>query len=122
MGTWTRSRWFRRIISVILKLFMVSLPWQALNKRHMWTYKLVSQSCAVAKSENFWRATGQSNLANRMEDCSTGQSAVVVSENENKEQKRLLGLGSYGVAWLTRRSVSYLFDSLKSQARCLNFM
>ena len=26
----------------------------------------VSQSCAVAKSENFWRATGQSNLANRM--------------------------------------------------------
>ena len=68
------------------------------------TYKLVSQSCAVAKSENFWRATGQSNLANRMEDCSTGQSAVVVSENENKEQKRLLGLGSYGVAWLTRRT------------------
>ena len=26
-------------------------------------YKLVSQSCAVAKSEKFWWATGQSNLA-----------------------------------------------------------
>ena len=50
---------------------------KALNKRHMWTYKLLSQSCAVAKSRKFCRATGQSNLANRMEDCSTGQSAVV---------------------------------------------
>ena len=37
----------------------------------------VSQSCAVAKSKIFWRATGQSNLADRMEDCSTGQSAVM---------------------------------------------
>ena len=26
------------------------------------SYKPVSQSCAVAKSEKFWRATGQSNL------------------------------------------------------------
>ena len=40
-------------------------------------YKPVSQSCAVAKSEHFWRATGQSNLADRMEDCSIRQSAVV---------------------------------------------
>ena len=39
--------------------------------------KPVSQSCAVAESEKFWRATGQSNLADRTEDCSTGQSAVV---------------------------------------------
>ena len=39
--------------------------------------KSVSQSCAVAKSEKFWRATGQSNLADTMEDCSIGQSAVV---------------------------------------------
>ena len=40
---------------------------------------LVSQSCAVANSNNFWQATRQSNLADtcRMEDCSTGQSAVV---------------------------------------------
>ena len=28
-------------------------------------YKPVSQSCAVAKSETFWRATGQSNLADK---------------------------------------------------------
>ena len=39
--------------------------------------KSVSQSCAVAKSDKFWRATGQLNLADRMEDCSIGQSAVV---------------------------------------------
>ena len=37
----------------------------------------VSQSCTVPKSEKFWRTTGQSNLADRMEDCSVGQSAVV---------------------------------------------
>ena len=37
----------------------------------------VSQSCAILKSEKFWRATGQSKLAGRMENCSIGQSAVV---------------------------------------------
>ena len=45
-----------------------------------WTKPLnnpVSESCAVAKSESFWRATGQSNLADRMEDCFIGKSAVV---------------------------------------------
>ena len=36
-------------------------------------YKAVSLSCAVAKSETFWRAVGQSNLADRVEDCSTSQ-------------------------------------------------
>ena len=59
----------------------VSMSWsywqKAPNKRHTWTYKLLSQSCAVAKREQFWRATGQSNLADRMENCSIGQSAVV---------------------------------------------
>ena len=39
--------------------------------------KPVSQSCAVGKSEIFWRATGQSNFADSMEDCSTGESVVV---------------------------------------------
>ena len=29
-------------------------------------YKPVSQSCAVAKSEKFWRATGQSNLSYKL--------------------------------------------------------
>ena len=37
----------------------------------------------AAQSEIFWRATGQSNLAGRMEDCSSGQSAVVC-EHENQ--------------------------------------
>ena len=37
----------------------------------------VPQSCTVAKSEQFWQATGQSNFTDRMEDYSTGQSAVV---------------------------------------------
>ena len=33
--------------------------------------KPVSQACAVTKSNKFWRATGgQSNLSDRMEDCS----------------------------------------------------
>ena len=40
-------------------------------------YKPVSQSRTAAKSEKFWWRTGQSNLADRMEDCSIGQSAVV---------------------------------------------
>ena len=36
-----------------------------------------------ASFTNFWRATGQSNLADRIEGCSTGQSAVVY-EYENQ--------------------------------------
>ena len=40
-------------------------------------YKPVSQSYAIPKSVQFWQATGKSNLADRMEDCSTGQSVVV---------------------------------------------
>ena len=44
----------------------------------------VSQSCAVAKSRKFWWArTGQSNLADRMEDCSIGQRAVVWVKKPN---------------------------------------
>ena len=39
--------------------------------------KPVSRSCAVAKSGIFWRATGQSNSADRIKNCSTGQGAVV---------------------------------------------
>ena len=39
--------------------------------------KPVSQSCAVVKSEQFWWASGQSNLSDSMEDCSTGKSVVV---------------------------------------------
>ena len=37
--------------------------------------KSASQSCAVAKNEIL--LTGESNLADRMEDCFTGQSASV---------------------------------------------
>ena len=37
----------------------------------------VSQSCTVGKSGIIWRATGQSNLANRMKNCSIGQGAVM---------------------------------------------
>ena len=40
-------------------------------------YKPVSQSRTTAKSEKVWWGTVQSNLADRMEDCSIGQSAVV---------------------------------------------
>ena len=36
-----------------------------------------------SKSEKFWQATGQSNLAERMEDCSTGQSEVVWERKQN---------------------------------------
>ena len=39
--------------------------------------KKVSKTCAVAKSDKFWRATGQSNLSDRMKDCSISQSAVL---------------------------------------------
>ena len=42
-----------------------------------WCAIIVSQSCAVGKSGIFWRATGQSNSANRMKNCSIGQGAVV---------------------------------------------
>ena len=45
--------------------------------------KPVWQSCAVAKSDKFWRATGQSNLADRMEDCPIGQSAAMWVRKQN---------------------------------------
>ena len=51
--------------------------------RKNWAYKPVSQSCAVAKSDKFWRATGQSNLADRMEDCPIGQSAAMWVRKQN---------------------------------------
>ena len=35
------------------------------------------------KSEQFWRATGQSNLANRMEDCSISHIAVLWEQGPN---------------------------------------
>ena len=47
-----------------------------MHKGTVWN-KPVSQSCAVAKNEKFWPATGQSNFADRIKDCSIGQSAVV---------------------------------------------
>ena len=47
----------------VLQLFEVNKPF--------------SKSCTVVKSDKFWQATAQSNLADRMEDCSSGQSAVV---------------------------------------------
>ena len=58
---------------------LCKFPLQAFNLNLQWYLmafkKPVSQSCAVANSGKFWRASGQSNLANRMEDCSIGQSA-----------------------------------------------
>ena len=55
--------YFKRKISVVCRKY------KAWNKP-------VSQSCTVAKREIFWRATGQSFLADRVEDCSIVQSAV----------------------------------------------
>ena len=49
---------------------MRMLCWYRTNNRPVW------QSCAVAKSEQFWRVSGQSNLTDSMEDCCIGQSAV----------------------------------------------
>ena len=45
--------------------------------------KPVSQSCAVAINRKFWQATGQSNLAGKMEDCSIGQTAVLRDQKQN---------------------------------------
>ena len=46
-------------------------------------YKPVSQSRTVTESEKFWQATGQSNLADRMEDCFIGHSAVMWVQKPN---------------------------------------
>ena len=35
--------------------------------------------------QKFWRATGQSNLADRMEDCSTSQKAATWEQNQTLE-------------------------------------
>ena len=43
----------------------------------------VSQSCVVAKSRKFWWATEQSNLADRIEEFSTGQTTVVLVRKPN---------------------------------------
>ena len=42
-----------------------------------------SQSCAVAKNVKSWRPTEQSNLADRVEHCSAGQSTVVWVQKAN---------------------------------------
>ena len=44
-----------------------------------------SQSCAVAKIDKFWPVTGQSNSAERIEDCSTGKTVVVWVRKPNFE-------------------------------------
>ena len=48
-------------------------------------YKPVSQSCAVFLSENFWRATRQSKLADRTEDCSIAQVQLCEYGNQTLE-------------------------------------
>ena len=63
------------------------------------------QSCTVAKSNKFWQVTGQSNLTDRIEDCSTGQSAVVwVQKNKlwNLLLQPAICMPSLIVQWLAR--------------------
>ena len=52
----------------------------------------VSQICTVAKSEKLSQATGQTNLADRMEDCSIGQSAVLCIEYKKQTLKAFVAL------------------------------
>ena len=52
----------------------------------------VSQICTVAKSEKLSQATGQTNFADRMEDCSIGQSAVLCIEYKKQTLKAFVAL------------------------------
>ena len=55
--------------------------------------KPVSQSCAVAKSEKFWRATGQSNLAyKRLATAKSFQSLVFVLTQLLMKQSSILSV------------------------------
>ena len=46
-------------------------------------HKPVSQSCA-AKSDKFWQATGQSNLPDKMEDCSIGHWTIKLARQNGR--------------------------------------
>ena len=46
-------------------------------------HKPLSQSCA-AKSDKFWQATGQSNLPDKMEDCSIGHWTIKLARQNGR--------------------------------------
>ena len=58
----------------LLKIFNIQF---AVTKPNFKRFSRIHTHHTVAESEEFWQATGQSNLADRMEDRSAGQSAVV---------------------------------------------
>ena len=58
----------------LLKIFNIQF---AVTKPNFKRFSRIHTHHTVAESEEFWQATGQSNLADRMEERSAGQSAVV---------------------------------------------
>ena len=63
------------IILYLLKIFNIQFAIH--TKPNFKRFSRIHTHHTVAESEEFWQATGQSNLADRMEDRSAGQSAVV---------------------------------------------
>ena len=60
----------------VARVFFIMYERKGRELRRVWRlwYEPVSQSCAVAKTKTFWRATGKSD---RGKDCSIRQSAAV---------------------------------------------
>ena len=77
-GTSLAGNDLARVLTALLQLCRlveilrtVNIPGNCSKRKQV--NKPVSQSCAVAKTRRFWRATGQSNLEDRREDCSASQ-------------------------------------------------
>ena len=81
---------------------------------HSW--KPISQSCAVAKSETFWQATGQSNLAYRRLSA-TKASKVWFSDTQLHfgQWNSPLCLPSLTVQWAVRIFHFYLLRMIEKQ-------
>ena len=86
-------RHFFLICNVHLQNFCFLILGCVLEQPVDWWNGPVSQSCAEAKSEQFRQATGQSNLADRMEDCSIGQIKCSCVSTKTKLWKLLLWSG-----------------------------
>ena len=84
--------------------------------------KIVSQSCVIDKIEKFWRATGHSNLGERMEACSAGRSTVVWVRKPDIGQPFVcqVYLSSGPPELFTFSYCAWLWDWLISPSLCTN--
>ena len=77
----------------------------------------VLQSCAVAKSDKLWWATGQSNLTDRMEDCSIGMPKCMKTKLWKLLLRSTVCMPSLIVQWFTFSYCAWLWNWLMKLGR-----